>query len=141
MSRECLNNPDAFCWICKNRPKITDFINKVYQTYFGAKLEEQDKTWAPRIVCIIITTQLCWDGQKVKDLLGLVFLRFGKNQKTTTLPSVTFVQWKQTTTVVPSTHLINRVLSKLSCISFISVSIYQTFVSCERCCLGFREPH
>ena len=42
MSRECLNNPDAFCYICgnfftvKNRPNITDFI----KMYFGVNLGE-----------------------------------------------------------------------------------------------------
>ena len=49
LSRKCLNNPDVFCLICgnfttvKNRLKITDFIKKVYDMYFGVKLRDQDK--------------------------------------------------------------------------------------------------
>ena len=57
MLQKCLNNPDAFCYICgdftsvKTRLKITDFIEKVYHTYFGVKLGDEEKTWAPHVVC------------------------------------------------------------------------------------------
>lgn len=31
--------------------KITDYVKKAYLTYFGMKLSDQDKAWAPCIVC------------------------------------------------------------------------------------------
>jgi hypothetical protein len=32
---------------------ITGFIRKVYYTYFGVKLGDQDKSWAPHKVCYV----------------------------------------------------------------------------------------
>ena len=55
--RRCYNDPDKFCYICgqytfKNQRKaITDFVRKVYIAYFKVKLGDQDKPWAPHIVC------------------------------------------------------------------------------------------
>ncbi|XP_073532722.1 uncharacterized protein [Phyllobates terribilis] len=55
--RSCLNDPDSFCYICgeytlpKHRRNITDFVKKVYLAYFGVMLGDQDKFWAPHIVC------------------------------------------------------------------------------------------
>lgn len=55
--RGCNNHPDVFCYICgeytflDNRVNISDFIKRAYLGYFGVKLGDQDKAWAPHIVC------------------------------------------------------------------------------------------
>jgi hypothetical protein len=59
MSRRgsCINKADNFCYICgsfastKQRQRITDFVMKAYKAYFGMKLGDQDKPWAPHTVC------------------------------------------------------------------------------------------
>jgi len=57
MPRECRNSPDIFCYICgtfattDQRLPITTFVKHSYHAYFGCKLGDQDKTWAPHIVC------------------------------------------------------------------------------------------
>ena len=54
---KCLNSPNLFCYICgqftvaKQRVGINEFVKKSYFTYFGMKLGDQDKHWAPHIVC------------------------------------------------------------------------------------------
>ena len=56
-SRSCKNDPDRFCYICgewktvDNRKSITDFVRKAYYAYSGIKLGDQDKPWAPHVVC------------------------------------------------------------------------------------------
>lgn len=55
--RKCVNSPDSFCYICgeytvlKQQLNITDFVKKVYFAYFGLKLGDEDKVWAPHKVC------------------------------------------------------------------------------------------
>jgi hypothetical protein len=50
-SCSCINSHDIFCYICgrymvlKQGQNITDFA------YFGIKLGDQDKDWAPHKVC------------------------------------------------------------------------------------------
>nr|CAI5843629.1 unnamed protein product [Callosobruchus analis] len=54
--RSCVNQPDVFCYICgeymfqQNRRAITEFVKQAYLAYFGVKLGDQDKTWAPHLV-------------------------------------------------------------------------------------------
>ena len=56
-NRNCKNNPNALCYICgefikvSNRNKIDDLVDNLYHAYFGMKLGDQDKSWAPHIVC------------------------------------------------------------------------------------------
>ena len=56
-SRKCLNSPDSFCYVCgtytlaRNRMSISDFHKKVYQNYFHIQVGNQDKSWAPHIIC------------------------------------------------------------------------------------------
>ena len=56
-SRGCTNDPNIFCYICgeyvvkSQRQNITNFIKNVYYAYFGIKLGDQYKTWAPHKVC------------------------------------------------------------------------------------------
>ena len=55
--RKCKTEPDVFCYICgcfatpKQRTIISDFVKKAYHAYFGIKLGDQDKPWAPHSVC------------------------------------------------------------------------------------------
>ena len=55
--RNCNHHPDIFCYICgcfalpKQRANITNFVKKAYLAYFGIKLGDQDKSWAPHSVC------------------------------------------------------------------------------------------
>ena len=55
--RCCKMTPDSFCCICgeytfdKQKKNITDFVKKAYLAHFGVRLGDQDKLWAPHIVC------------------------------------------------------------------------------------------
>ena len=55
--RKCANKPDVFCYVCgeytlaPNRNAVTTFVKRVYHAYFGMKLGDQDKSWAPHMVC------------------------------------------------------------------------------------------
>ena len=48
MDWTCKNHPNRFCYICGHvvlpdrQAKITDFVKKAYQAYFGVKLGDQD---------------------------------------------------------------------------------------------------
>lgn len=52
--RNCVNHPDSFCYIrgeviFKNqRRNFTQFIMKCYELFFGCKVGDLDKKWAPR---------------------------------------------------------------------------------------------
>ena len=52
-----LQRPNNFCYICgsyavgKQKESITDVVKKLYFFYFGCKLVDQDKNWAPHITC------------------------------------------------------------------------------------------
>ena len=62
--RKCSNSPDKFCYICgefclsENKRNITDFVKQAYFAYFGCKLGDQEKEWAPHIVCKCCTEHL-----------------------------------------------------------------------------------
>ncbi|GBO16541.1 hypothetical protein AVEN_150121-1 [Araneus ventricosus] len=55
--RCCENDPNSFCYSCgeymlkKQRNTITSFVKKAYFWYFGMKLGDQDKYWAPHFTC------------------------------------------------------------------------------------------
>ena len=57
MPQKCINSPNSFCYICgeftvaDDRRSITTNIKKLYQAYFGIKLDDQDISFAPHIVC------------------------------------------------------------------------------------------
>jgi hypothetical protein len=57
MSRVCVNKPDHFCYICgemtfvKQKRTLSPLIKKAYHLYFGCKVGDQDKNWAPHICC------------------------------------------------------------------------------------------
>ena len=64
--RQCRNNPDVFCYICgeymmaKYWFNVIDFTKRAYEAYFGMKLGDQDKSWAPHKVCKHCTDMLCF---------------------------------------------------------------------------------
>jgi hypothetical protein len=65
MSRQgCINNPDKFCFICgkfvpmKQRRNVTAFVKKACHAYFGTKLGDQEKIWAPHKACRTCIEQL-----------------------------------------------------------------------------------
>ena len=53
----CRNKPDAFCYICgcytlnRQRRNISSFVKRAYKSYFEVHLGDQDKQWAPHVVC------------------------------------------------------------------------------------------
>ena len=64
MDCKCKNNPDRFYYICGNvvlpncQAKITDLVKKEYHEYFGVKLGDQYKAFAPYICCKICVESL-----------------------------------------------------------------------------------
>ena len=62
--RSCKNKPEVFCYICgeytiaPNRKSVTNFITRAYHAYFGIKIAEQYKAWAPHMVCKAFTETL-----------------------------------------------------------------------------------
>ena len=73
--RQCENKPNAFCYICgcftliHQRRNITSFVRHPYKAYFGLALGNQDKKWAPHIVCHNCEEMLRdWTKGKRKDL-------------------------------------------------------------------------
>ena len=70
MSRKCVNNPDNFCYICREvtfvsrKRSITPVIKKTYFLYFGCKVE-QDTKWAPQVCCTTYSSRLnVWVSRK-----------------------------------------------------------------------------
>lgn len=56
--RQCKNSPNKFCYICGRyvlksqcRP-ISEDVRKAYFLYFGCKIGDQDKLWAPHVCCV-----------------------------------------------------------------------------------------
>lgn len=71
MPRDCVNKPSNFCYICgdvtfkSQKRNITPLIRKAYNLYFGCKVGDQDKKWAPHICCNTCTNCLrdCLNGK------------------------------------------------------------------------------
>lgn len=57
MPRKCKNQTDLFCYVCgsftikSQRRSITAEIKQLYRLYFGCPLGDQDKLWAPHVIC------------------------------------------------------------------------------------------
>jgi len=57
MPRDCKNHPDIFCYVCgeftpkSQKRTITTDLRKIYGAYFGCRLGDQEKKWAPHIIC------------------------------------------------------------------------------------------
>ena len=84
MDHKCKNNPDRFCYIYvnvvlpKHQAKITDFVKKAICDYFGVKLRDQDKPFAPHVCC-----KTCVEN-----------LRDWRNGKRKSMPFVIPMVWK-----------------------------------------------
>ena len=72
MHRNCINSADNFCYICcevtfaRQRKAITAIVKKAYHLYFGCKIGDQDKSWAPHICCRKCVTNLSqWLNGKI----------------------------------------------------------------------------
>ena len=59
-----VNSADSFCYVCgeftvkAHVKRITSLIKKAYELYFGCRIGDQDKVWAPHIVCAKCTVNL-----------------------------------------------------------------------------------
>ncbi|XP_076049937.1 uncharacterized protein LOC143030648 [Oratosquilla oratoria] len=71
MDPKCKNHSNRFCYICghvalpKYQAKTTDVVKKAYHAYFGVKLGDQDKAFAPHICCKTCVENL-WDWRNKK---------------------------------------------------------------------------
>lgn len=75
MNRKCKNNPNKFCYICGKivllgqEANITNFVKTCYYAYFGMKLGDQDKDFAPHICCRTCVENLRrWSKGTLKSL-------------------------------------------------------------------------
>ena len=71
MDRKCKSHPHRFSYICGNVilpgrvAKITAFVKKAYHCYFGVKLGDQDKAFAPHVSCKTCVENLRdWENEK-----------------------------------------------------------------------------
>ena len=62
--RSCVTRADSFCYVCgsyimKDKVKtISSLVKLAYHQYFGMKIGDQDKTWAPHVICILCNCNL-----------------------------------------------------------------------------------
>ena len=75
MPRVCVNSADNFCYICgefivsSRKCVLTTRTRKVYHHYFGCKVGNQDKPWAPHVCCNSCVTALNeWLKEKRKAM-------------------------------------------------------------------------
>ena len=68
MHRNCVSHPDNFCYVCgvltfkSQRRHFTPLIKKCYEQYFGCKVGDQDKIWAPHMCCVTCVSLLtAWE--------------------------------------------------------------------------------
>ena len=64
MPRKCVNSSAAFCYICgevifkSQGQSFAPLIKKYYELYFGCKVDDQDKSWAPHFCCVTCARHL-----------------------------------------------------------------------------------
>jgi len=87
MPRKCVNSSDAFCYMCgevtfkSRRRSFTSLIKKCYEHYFGCKVGDNDKSWAPHFCCVTCARRLAaW--AKVHAVCPSPFLWFGESPRT-----------------------------------------------------------
>ena len=62
--RTCVNHPDNFCYIYglytipQQRRNLTSKVQTAYELYFGCKVGDQDKAWAPDVCCLACSSLL-----------------------------------------------------------------------------------
>ena len=75
--RKCKNDPNRFYYtICgkvilpSRQARITRFVKRAYHAYFGLKLGNQDKAFAPHMCCKTCVEGLrSWSVKNIKSLL------------------------------------------------------------------------
>jgi hypothetical protein len=91
MNRVCKNHPDRFCYICgqvtfpQRKLHISEFVRKAYHAYFGVKLGDQDKAFAPHFCCQTCVNNLRSWWNKSKECLPFavpMVWREGKDHST-----------------------------------------------------------
>ena len=59
-TRGCENSPDTFCYVCGYYIGKKQVLHKIvrgakvwiaYRLYFGMPMGDQDKPWAPHVIC------------------------------------------------------------------------------------------
>lgn len=75
MPRKCKSQPNSYCYVCgrfattEQRTRITSESKQIYQAYFGCKLGDQDKVWAPHIMCKSCSVSLKrWLSGKLRSM-------------------------------------------------------------------------
>lgn len=65
--KSCVYNPSNFCYVCgkyvtsnsdKRLINLNNSYAKAYELYFGMKMGDQDKDWAPHYICHICRRKL-----------------------------------------------------------------------------------
>ena len=85
MPRKCKNHPNSFCYVCgsfipkSQRRPITPVLKNLYQQYFQIPLGDQDKDWAPHVICTS-----CSNG-----------LRDWLNRRKTSMPFAIPMVWRE----------------------------------------------
>ena len=85
--RSCLTDPNVFCYICgeytlqSNRKGSSEFVKQAYLAYFKVRLGDQDKAWAPHIVCKQCVEHLRQWTKKLESHSALAFQWSGVNRK------------------------------------------------------------
>ena len=95
------NHPDRFCYICGNVilpgrvAKITAVVKQAYHYYFGVKLGDQEKAFAPHVSCKTCIENLReWENKKRQGMPFAVPMvwREGKDHVTDCYFTLTNVQ-------------------------------------------------
>lgn len=75
IKRGCLNHPDNFCYVCgkfaprDQRKSLSTKVKCAYHHYFGMKVSDQDRSWAPHVCCSICYVGLTqWLNGKRKSM-------------------------------------------------------------------------
>ena len=78
---KCKHSRDCFSCICgqftvvKQRMQVNGFVRKAYYAHFDKKLGDQDKAWAPYIVCKTCVENLClWTKGMIKMCFGILMI-------------------------------------------------------------------
>ena len=74
-NRGCINHPDNFCYICgqfttrDQRKNLSSKVKVAYHRYFGVRVSDQERTWAPHICCTVCYVGLTqWLNGKRKSM-------------------------------------------------------------------------
>jgi len=85
MPPKCVNHPKTFCYVRDSftantqRRTVTPDLHKVYQLYRDCSLGDQDKDWAPHVICTVCSTEL----------------RNSMNKRKTAMPFAVPMNWRE----------------------------------------------